>query len=141
MPLPICEAAQVACPGSPSSLSSQCHIISPLPKHARYSPIDPLRTTSAAYYRSSSSRTSSASITMPQSPDAGTPPPPTQSTQRRRVERQRTDVTYPRKRAVRACKTCRVKKVKCNNARPICGMCAEFNATCTYDDSTEDCSR
>ncbi|KAH6985338.1 hypothetical protein EDB80DRAFT_732121 [Ilyonectria destructans] len=77
---------------------------------------------------------------MPQSPDAGTPPPSAPPAKRRRLERQRADVTYPRRRAVRACKTCRVKKVKCNNARPICGMCAEFNATCIYDDSTEDCS-
>lgn len=49
----------------------------------------------------------------------------------------RTSVTYPRKRAVTACDTCRLKKTKCDNVRPLCGSCARNgNSNCQY--STDD---
>lgn len=50
---------------------------------------------------------------------------------------------YPRKRALTACNTCRVKKTKCDNRRPICGACERSGATtCTYssDDQNRDYS-
>lgn len=49
----------------------------------------------------------------------------------------RTSVTYPRKRAVTACDTCRLKKTKCDNVRPQCGSCIRNgNRNCQY--STDD---
>ncbi|KAG5418937.1 ZCF27 [Candida metapsilosis] len=49
----------------------------------------------------------------------------------------RTSATYPRKRAVTACDTCRLKKTKCDNVRPQCGSCARNgNTNCQY--STDD---
>lgn len=51
--------------------------------------------------------------------------------------------TYPRKRALTACDTCRLKKVKCDNVRPRCGACAKNgNNNCHYrtDDQVNDYS-
>lgn len=45
---------------------------------------------------------------------------------------------YPRKRAVAACQTCRSRKTKCDNRRPICSFCEGAGATCIY--STQDLS-
>ncbi|KAH7384711.1 hypothetical protein BKA64DRAFT_711831 [Cadophora sp. MPI-SDFR-AT-0126] len=42
-------------------------------------------------------------------------------------------MTFPRKRAVTACDTCRSKKVKCGNERPVCGSCATHGWPCSYD--------
>ncbi|KAL0932214.1 C6 transcription factor [Colletotrichum truncatum] len=40
-------------------------------------------------------------------------------------------------RASSACQTCRGRKTKCDNDRPICGYCRRVGATCTYiEDST-----
>ncbi|TEA13911.1 Glucose transport transcription regulator RGT1 [Colletotrichum sidae] len=40
-------------------------------------------------------------------------------------------------RASSACQTCRGRKTKCDNERPICGYCRRVGATCTYiEDST-----
>lgn len=39
---------------------------------------------------------------------------------------------YPRKRAVAACQTCRSRKTKCDNRRPICSFCDSAGATCIY---------
>ncbi|KAL5623748.1 hypothetical protein FOBRF1_002998 [Fusarium oxysporum] len=57
---------------------------------------------------------------------------------RRRIDRQRPDVTYSRKRAIAACRICRVKKVKCNNVRPVCGSCIASQSTCVYEGSEGD---
>ncbi|KAG7413821.1 hypothetical protein Forpe1208_v008237 [Fusarium oxysporum f. sp. rapae] len=57
---------------------------------------------------------------------------------RRRIDRQRPDVTYSRKRAIAACRICRVKKVKCNNVRPVCGSCMASQSTCIYEGPEED---
>ncbi|KAF5694924.1 hypothetical protein FDENT_736 [Fusarium denticulatum] len=57
---------------------------------------------------------------------------------RRRIDRQRPDVTYSRKRAIAACRICRVKKIKCNNVRPVCGSCVSSQSTCVYEGSEED---
>ncbi|KAM0722718.1 hypothetical protein Q7P37_002159 [Cladosporium fusiforme] len=38
-----------------------------------------------------------------------------------------------RKRAFAACQFCRLRKTRCDNARPICGYCRLHNATCIYD--------
>lgn len=41
--------------------------------------------------------------------------------------------TFPRKRALTACDSCRVKKVKCDNVRPKCGTCVKNKiAECHY---------
>ncbi|RSL91448.1 hypothetical protein CDV31_015465 [Fusarium ambrosium] len=37
-----------------------------------------------------------------------------------------------RKRAAEACQFCRVRKTKCDSARPRCGFCVRNNATCIY---------
>ncbi|RSL74105.1 hypothetical protein CEP53_000498 [Fusarium sp. AF-6] len=39
-----------------------------------------------------------------------------------------------RKRAAEACQFCRVRKTKCDSARPRCGFCVRNNATCIYKD-------
>ncbi|KAG5804342.1 hypothetical protein H9Q74_009886 [Fusarium xylarioides] len=57
---------------------------------------------------------------------------------RRRIDRQRPDVTYSRKRAIAACRICRVKKIKCNNVRPVCGSCVSSQSTCVYEGPEED---
>ncbi|KAG7152258.1 hypothetical protein HYQ46_011912 [Verticillium longisporum] len=65
----------------------------------------------------------------------GTPPDATTVANRPRGPRKRdrgevsrADVAYPRKRATAACRLCRSRKVKCNNARPTCGNCSSHNA-------------
>lgn len=47
----------------------------------------------------------------------------------------RSAVTYPRKRAVMACETCRKRKVKCDNQRPSCGGCQTLQIECIFRDS------
>ena len=45
----------------------------------------------------------------------------------------RVAATYPRKRALTACDTCRLKKIKCDNVRPRCGSCIKNgNLNCHY---------
>ncbi|RSL61398.1 hypothetical protein CEP53_005091 [Fusarium sp. AF-6] len=39
---------------------------------------------------------------------------------------------YPRQRAVAACLTCRERKRKCDNLRPICSSCERIGARCEY---------
>jgi len=72
--------------------------------------------------------------------------PPTQD-QRKRLHSSavanRSAAAYPRKRAVTACDTCRIKKVKCDNVRPRCGSCMRNGITnCHYrtDDLQKDYS-
>lgn len=65
-------------------------------------------------------------------PDAGP-----RKAKRARTEVTRSSMSYPRKRAVRACQLCRTRKTKCNNIRPICGACSQIDATCIYEDSSD----
>ncbi|KAL2841985.1 hypothetical protein BJX68DRAFT_245045 [Aspergillus pseudodeflectus] len=49
--------------------------------------------------------------------------------------------SYPRKRAVQACHTCRRKRIKCDNEHPACGSCVQLGVECIYrenDKSTFD---
>ncbi|GME39074.1 Sugar/inositol transporter [Neofusicoccum parvum] len=46
--------------------------------------------------------------------------------------------TYPRKRALVACHTCRAKKTKCDNQRPSCGSCLSLACSCSYADASVD---
>ncbi|RMD42581.1 hypothetical protein DV735_g2561, partial [Chaetothyriales sp. CBS 134920] len=55
------------------------------------------------------------------------------------TKRARTELGYARKRAIAACRLCRARKVKCNNARPACSACAGSGSPCDYDDPG-DCS-
>ncbi|KAK7408949.1 hypothetical protein QQX98_008893 [Neonectria punicea] len=65
--------------------------------------------------------------------DLATSPP----RKRQRSEASRADAAYPRKRAITACRLCRSRKVKCNNARPCCGNCEASKAVCVYEDSQD----
>ncbi|KAI2462978.1 vegetative cell wall protein gp1 [Annulohypoxylon bovei var. microspora] len=49
-------------------------------------------------------------------------------------KRQRTAGMYRRKRAVAACQQCRIRKTKCDNARPVCGFCQKNQDQCIYPD-------
>ena len=42
-----------------------------------------------------------------------------------------------RKRAAIACSFCRLRKTRCDNARPRCGACCHHDATCIYDEGDE----
>ncbi|KAJ5371235.1 uncharacterized protein N7496_007327 [Penicillium cataractarum] len=53
---------------------------------------------------------------------------------RPRPENTRTGNAYQRKRAITACKACRARKIKCNNARPSCGSCLASMSPCVYED-------
>jgi hypothetical protein len=51
----------------------------------------------------------------------------------------RAETSYPRKRAVQACRTCRVRRTKCDNGRPVCASCQALGSECIYaqkDNST-----
>ena len=50
----------------------------------------------------------------------------------------RSAATYPRKRAVIACETCRKRKVKCDNQRPSCGGCTDLEIECVFRNSKTD---
>ncbi|KAJ5352481.1 hypothetical protein N7452_001455 [Penicillium brevicompactum] len=39
---------------------------------------------------------------------------------------------YPRRRATIACQICRLRKTRCNGARPKCQLCSDLNAECVY---------
>lgn len=43
-----------------------------------------------------------------------------------------------RKRAAIACRFCRLRKAKCDTARPVCGFCRHHKAKCVYDDEEKD---
>ncbi|VTT55487.1 unnamed protein product [Fusarium fujikuroi] len=53
-------------------------------------------------------------------------------------KRQRTAAMYHRKRAVTACQSCRLRKTKCDNVRPVCGFCSRSGAQCVYPGSGPD---
>lgn len=39
----------------------------------------------------------------------------------------------PKRRSVRACESCRQRKIKCDGTRPVCGQCAYHNVSCSYE--------
>jgi hypothetical protein len=39
---------------------------------------------------------------------------------------------YPRRRATIACQICRLRKTRCNGARPRCQLCTDLDADCVY---------
>ncbi|KAL2842960.1 hypothetical protein BJY01DRAFT_198972 [Aspergillus pseudoustus] len=39
---------------------------------------------------------------------------------------------YPRRRATIACQICRLRKTRCNGARPKCQLCTDLDAECVY---------
>ncbi|KAJ5485344.1 hypothetical protein N7539_005332 [Penicillium diatomitis] len=39
---------------------------------------------------------------------------------------------YPRRRATIACQICRLRKTRCNGARPKCQLCSDLDAECIY---------
>ncbi|KAF7594280.1 hypothetical protein BBP40_009680 [Aspergillus hancockii] len=48
-------------------------------------------------------------------------------------KRSNSDVTeYPRRRATIACQICRLRKTRCNGARPKCQLCTDLDADCVY---------
>lgn len=55
------------------------------------------------------------------------------SSKKRRASR--SAMTYPRKRATKACLTCRFRRTKCDNARPACAACVRLGADCAYQET------
>jgi hypothetical protein len=49
-------------------------------------------------------------------------------------KRRWTPAMYERRRAASACQTCRMRKTKCDNQRPICGFCQQSRGRCVYTD-------
>ncbi|KAL2872242.1 putative C6 finger domain protein [Aspergillus lucknowensis] len=48
-------------------------------------------------------------------------------------KRSSSEVTeYPRRRATIACQICRLRKTRCNGARPKCQLCTDLDAECVY---------
>ncbi|KAL4916885.1 hypothetical protein BDW62DRAFT_92437 [Aspergillus aurantiobrunneus] len=48
-------------------------------------------------------------------------------------KRSNSEVTeYPRRRATIACQICRLRKTRCNGARPKCQLCTDLDAECVY---------
>jgi hypothetical protein len=43
--------------------------------------------------------------------------------------------SYPRKRAIHACRNCRIRRTKCDNERPACSSCIDLGAECIYSDA------
>ncbi|ROW08387.1 hypothetical protein VMCG_03099 [Cytospora schulzeri] len=62
------------------------------------------------------------------------PAGPLSSTSLKR-KRLTSDAFTRRKRATTACQFCRLRKTKCDNARPICGFCQYHKAKCVYGES------
>ncbi|OJJ44613.1 hypothetical protein ASPZODRAFT_698914 [Penicilliopsis zonata CBS 506.65] len=62
-----------------------------------------------------------------------TPEAPTQETQPvsgRRRPVARGTAAYPRRRAIRACETCRSRRTRCDNKKPVCSFCEKVGAQC-----------
>lgn len=47
------------------------------------------------------------------------------------------DAFIRRKRAPTACQFCRLRKTRCDNVRPVCGVCRYHQATCKYADEED----
>ncbi|PVH85798.1 hypothetical protein DL98DRAFT_37513 [Cadophora sp. DSE1049] len=57
-----------------------------------------------------------------------------QTKKRQKLDTSSSTFAYsPRKRAITACRTCRHRKTKCNNARPACALCVRNDTECVYD--------
>ena len=56
----------------------------------------------------------------------------TVSKPKRKHQHSRADISYPRKRAIQACGTCRLRRTKCDNSRPSCSNCAGLGTECVY---------
>lgn len=97
-------------------------------------PNAPSRRTRRRHDNTSSSPSSSASAS-PLPEDA--PPPPANKRRKTTTESAGGTAYARRKRAVTACEFCRLRKTKCDNARPVCGFCRRQRATCVYGDEEE----
>ncbi|OJJ50444.1 hypothetical protein ASPZODRAFT_56188 [Penicilliopsis zonata CBS 506.65] len=65
--------------------------------------------------------------------DTGSQHATSESTVNKRKPSSSSDVAeYPRRRATIACQICRLRKTKCDGARPKCRLCAELDADCVY---------
>lgn len=54
---------------------------------------------------------------------------------RKRVRTDDSEVKKPVRRRM-ACQSCRIRKVKCDNARPTCAICTNSGSECVYIDAT-----
>lgn len=50
----------------------------------------------------------------------------------RKRQHSRVEAVYPRKRAIQACSTCRLRRTKCDNGRPSCSKCVGLGIECVY---------
>lgn len=50
----------------------------------------------------------------------------------RKRQQPREKAAYPRKRAVQACRTCRLRRTKCDNEHPSCTSCVNLGVECRY---------
>ncbi|KAL3298362.1 C6 zinc finger domain-containing protein [Colletotrichum asianum] len=82
-----------------------------------------------------SSPPSSSASASPSPEDA--PPPPVNKRRKTTTDSAGGAAYARRKRAVTACEFCRLRKTKCDNARPVCGFCRRQRATCVYGDEEE----
>jgi Fungal Zn(2)-Cys(6) binuclear cluster domain len=57
---------------------------------------------------------------------------PSRPGKRQRRQSPRAKASYPRKRANQACRTCRVRRTKCDNERPSCSSCTAMSIPCIY---------
>lgn len=88
---------------------------------------------SASSRRPSSTTVPPAAAPSSPRPGAGGARNGTAAAQKRRASRAAT--TYPRKRATKACLTCRFRRTKCDNAQPACAACLRRGAECTYQET------
>ncbi|KAK9240600.1 hypothetical protein V1525DRAFT_416415 [Lipomyces kononenkoae] len=58
---------------------------------------------------------------------------PSQQKGARQISRREANA-FPHKRALAACRVCRVRKIKCNDAKPSCSSRATAGACCVYED-------
>lgn len=90
------------------------------------------------YNQQSGEDTPNGVIPVDREEDAETTPcQPQRKRQRTENPISRASIAYPRKRATAACRLCRARKIKCNNARPACGSCLTSKAPCVYEDSQD----
>ena len=59
---------------------------------------------------------------------------PTTNISSRKRQSQNTKAAYPRKRAVQACRTCRLRRTKCDNEHPSCTSCVSMGIECIYQE-------
>jgi hypothetical protein len=79
------------------------------------------------------------------SPSAGEDQGQSRSNNKRSRENNDTDggrgvTAYPRRRALTACQLCRVRKTRCDNARPTCSYCARLGVQCSFASTTDQLS-